>query len=152
MKLLSEAFADGQAIPQRHGCDGADLSPPLHWSDAPAATKGFALVCEDPDAPSGTWYHWGAYGLAPSTRSLAEGFSRKARVEFARQVLNDFGKLGYGGPCPPKGHGLHHYLFRLFAVDVASLSLAADARCPDLLAALRPHVLGEARLTGTYRR
>ena len=150
--LSSPAFVDGAQIPSRHTCEGEDLSPPLRWQGAPDGTESFALLCDDPDAPGGTWHHWAAYDLPSAQESLDEGFPADTLVGTVRQAVNDFGRSGYGGPCPPPGHGTHHYHFRLLALSVAQLDLGPKAGCRDVEAAARPHVLGEARLLGTYAR
>jgi Raf kinase inhibitor-like YbhB/YbcL family protein len=109
--LQSGAFAKGEPIPRRHGCEGQDLSPPLAWSGAPEGTRSLALVVDDPDAPGGTFTHWLGWGLDPAAERLGEG--EGAAVE----GRNDFGTSGYRGPCPPPGHGRHRYFFRLYALD-----------------------------------
>jgi Raf kinase inhibitor-like YbhB/YbcL family protein len=145
LSLTSEAFQNGQAIPTEYTCDGADQSPALSWGDPPPGTKSFALVIDDPDAPSGTFRHWGVYNIPASARSI--GGSRRIGTE----VANDFGKQGYGGPCPPKGHGPHHYHFKLFALDV-ELNLGADAKVEDVENAASNHAIAEGELIGTYER
>lgn len=150
--LASPAFADGARIPERHTCDGENLSPPLSWADAPAETKSFALICEDPDAPAGIWHHWALFDLPSEFQSLAEGYPTEAVVERARQARNDFRRFGYGGPCPPKGHGTHHYHFRLLALSAAVLDPGPSPDCEDVARTARPHVLAEAQITGTYDR
>lgn len=149
LQLTSSAFAAGAPIPVRHTCNGQDLSPPLGWSGVPAAAKSLALICEDPDAPGGTFYHWGLFDLPAELASLAEGTSTPKGAMAAR---NDFGSAGYRGPCPPKGHGIHHYHFRLFALSVPHLTVPSSAGCKELLAALRSHVLASADLVGTFGR
>lgn len=151
MKLISSAFLDGAAIPRRYTCEGENLSPPLAWRDAPSATKSFALVCNDPDAPAGTWHHWALYDMAPSKTSLGEGVSRREAAAF-RQGANDFGEPGYGGPCPPPGHGPHHYEFRLLALSVDRLGVSSGARCAEIEREARRHLLAEASLVGIYER
>ena len=146
LNLSSDAFANGQAIPTQYTCDGANQSPPLAWSEPPQGTKSFALVVDDPDAPSGTFRHWGAYDIPASARSLATGASA------GTQATNDFGKTGYGGPCPPRGHGPHHYRFRLLALDVERLDLPAIAKVAELESDAKKHLIGRAELTGTYER
>lgn len=146
ISLTSGAFANGQAIPAQFTCDGADRSPPLAWGEPPQKTKSFALVVDDPDAPGGTFRHWGAYDIPADARSIAAGQA------VGSQALNDFGKPGYGGPCPPKGHGPHHYRFKLLALDVASLGLQPDVKIGDLEREAEQHVVGRAQLTGTYER
>lgn len=140
--LTSEAFADGQPIPARFTCDGADQAPPLAWGEPPEGTRGFALVVDDPDAPGGTFRHWGAYDIPASARSLSGSF---------RQAVNDFGKVGYGGPCPPRGDGPHRYRFKLFALGTDRLDLS-NPKIAEVEGAAEKHVLGRAQLTGTYER
>lgn len=152
MQLTSGAFHDGENVPRRYTCDGENLSPPLAWSDAPAATQGFALLCDDPDAPSGTWRHWGVYNLAPDLTGLPEGAGRPGGGAGLKQAVNDFGHHAYGGPCPPRGHGAHHYHFRLLALSTKSLNLGAGANCRDVEREAGPHILAEAVLIGLYRR
>jgi hypothetical protein len=152
LNLSSSAFADGERIPTRHTCEGGDISPPLEWNGAPEGTRSYALVCSDPDAPVGTWYHWAVFDIAPETARLDEAFATDARVGTIRQALTDFRRTGYGGPCPPKGHGVHRYRFHLMAVDSASLSLPESPDCRDVERAAKEHLLAETTLTGTYSR
>lgn len=152
MKLISSAFANGGEIPRRQTCDGENLSPPLAWRDAPEATRSFALLCDDPDAPGGTWRHWAVYDLPSDTASLPEGAGNLGEKAGPKQAMNDFRRKGYGGPCPPHGHGTHHYHFRLLALSTDSLRLDASATCRDVERAANPHVLAEAILIGRYRR
>ncbi len=105
MKVESSAFREGEVIPVKYTCDGADLSPPLSWSDIPEGTKSFVIIADDPDAPIGTFTHWVIYDIPAKVRSLEEGVPKTERVGDAKQGLNDFGYVGYGGPCPPKGRG-----------------------------------------------
>jgi Raf kinase inhibitor-like YbhB/YbcL family protein len=144
LSLTSTAFQDGQAIPAQYTCDGADQPPPLAWDDPPAGTKSFALVVDDPDAPSGTFRHWAAFNIPGSARSLQAGAFDEA--------VNDFGKPGYGGPCPPKGHGPHHYRFKLIALDVDRLGRGAGAKVADVEKEAEKHAVGRAELTGLYER
>ncbi len=144
--LKSDAFADGGQLPTQFTCDGADQSPPLAWSEPPAGTKSFALVVDDPDAPSGTFRHWGAFDIPASARDLPAGASSMP------QARNDFGKPGYGGACPPKGHGPHHYRFKLFALDSDRLNLPPDATVAQVEAQAGKHAIGRTELTGTYER
>ena len=144
--LTSPAFAEGGSIPRQHTCDGQDASPPLSWSDAPAEATSLALVVDDPDA--GGFVHWVAFKMAASASgSLPAGYS--ASPDAAPQGRNGFGRIGYGGPCPPSGS--HRYVFRLLALD-AMLPLAGAPSERQVLAAADSHVLAEARLSGTYRR
>lgn len=149
MQLKSSAFGAGSTIPQRFTCDGEDLSPPLEWSGAPSAARSFALLCEDPDAPRGTWHHWAAYDIPADRASIAAG---EAGRQGLRQAVNDFGKVGYGGPCPPHGHGPHHYHFHLLALSVDHLTLQGSPGCRDVEREARRHVIAEAYLVGIYER
>lgn len=149
--LSSPAFQAGEPIPVKHTCDGPDLSPPLTWEGAPAATRSFGLICDDPDAPGGTWVHWVLYNLPADTAALAEGVPPLPTLpNGARQGYNDFKRLGYGGPCPPRGRA-HRYFFKLYALGVGP-DLPAGATKPDLVAAMEGHILAQAELMGTYRR
>src|SRR5215813_3422064 len=121
MQFRSSAFDDGAAIPRRFTCEGGDVSPPLSWGDPPAETRSFVVHCDDPDAPAGTWHHWAAYDISAQRTALAEDAGRREAGDLA-QAVNDFGRIGYGGPCPPRGHGPHHYHFRLLALSVDRLS------------------------------
>jgi Raf kinase inhibitor-like YbhB/YbcL family protein len=151
LTLRSTAFDAGTPIPQPYTCDGRDMSPPLRWDNVPQGAKGFALVCDDPDAPGGTWVHWVIYGIPGDTRQLPEAVSPDKRLSNGSvQGRNDFGKFGYGGPCPPRGKP-HRYFFRLYALD-ASLSLEPGLSKKALLAAIQGHVMAEAELHGTYGR
>lgn len=146
ISLTSDAFQNGQPIPAQFTCDGADQTPTLHWGEPPPGTKSFALVIDDPDAPSGTFRHWGVFDISASARSIGGG------QRIGTEVNNDFGKPGYGGPCPPKGHGPHHYHFKLFALDVGSLGLKANAHVSDVEREAEKHAVGRAELIGTYER
>ncbi|MHC4718698.1 MAG: YbhB/YbcL family Raf kinase inhibitor-like protein [Planctomycetota bacterium] len=153
MTLTSSAFADGQAIPAVYTGDGKDISPPLSWSNLPDGTKELALIVDDPDAPAGTWDHWIVYKIPADRDGLAEGAGGKGRKAAAPMVegKNSWGNVGYGGPAPPPGHGLHHYHFELYALD-AALDLPAGSAKARLEAAMKGHVLGRGELVGTYRR
>jgi hypothetical protein len=148
-RLESPAFAEGATIPRLHTCEGADLSPPLEWSGEPEGTKSFALIVDDPDAPAGVWNHWLLWDIPASARALPQGCKTGQTAETG---TNDFGRLGYGGPCPPKGHGPHRYFFKLIALDVPSLGLRRGARRAELDRTLAGHVLAEAQRMGTYER
>lgn len=143
--LTSPAFADGEPIPKRHTGEGKDTSPPLAWSGAPAETRSLALIVDDPDAPRGLFTHWLAWNLEPDAGGLREG--ERPRNE----GLNDFPKVGYGGPMPPRGHGRHRYVFRLHALD-ARLELPRGATRLELERALAGHVLATCELVRTYER
>src|SRR5712675_42953 len=131
LKVTSSAFESGQGIPVRFTSEGADSSPPLQWTGVPADAKSLALIVDDPDAPVGTWVHWVLYDLPASARKLAEGVAKQEQLPSgARQGRNDFGKIGYGGPCPPPGKP-HRYFFKLFALD-AKPNLKAGATKADV--------------------
>ena len=149
--LASSAFEGGERIPTRYTCDGEDISPPLSWKGVPEGTRSLALVVEDPDAPRGTFVHWVIYDIPPDTEGLPAGVPRERELASgARQGINDFGVIGYRGPCPPPGK-LHRYFFILLALDV-ELPLEPGATQAELETALKGHVLGEAKLMGTYGR
>jgi Raf kinase inhibitor-like YbhB/YbcL family protein len=149
--LTSPAFAAGAPIPKKYTCDGKDASPPLKWGGVPLGTRSLALICDDPDAPSGTWVHWVIYAIPPATVDLPEGVPARATLSSgARQGTNDFKRTGYGGPCPPPGTP-HHYVFRIYALDQAP-ALGPGATQADLLRAMQGHVLSQGQLMGTYRR
>jgi Raf kinase inhibitor-like YbhB/YbcL family protein len=144
--LTIAAFADGGLIPAKFTCEGANVSPELRWADAPANTRSFALIVDDPDAPVGT-FTWVLFDIPADRSSLAEGAST---VGMAGK--NDFGRAGYGGPCPPRGHGPHRYTFTLYALDIASLKLKAGAGRREIETALRGHILAQATYLGRYER
>jgi Raf kinase inhibitor-like YbhB/YbcL family protein len=147
----SVAFAEGQTIPTRYTGDGANVSPPLTWSGVPEGTQSLVLICEDPDAPRGTWSHWVLFALPADTRELAEGIPPQATLpNGAAQGTNDFGNPGYGGPAPPPGKP-HRYFFRLYALDTR-VTLRPGAKRQDVLTALEGHILGQGQLMGTYGR
>jgi len=147
-KLFSNAFPEGGWIPSLHSCQGADLSPSLEWSGGPPETLSYALIVEDPDAPSGVWCHWLLYDLGAKLQGLAQGYKPGT---LGVSGTNDFGKLGYGGPCPPKG-GPHRYFFKLHALDVHTLGLPAGVKRADLLKAVQGHVLAETQYMGRFER
>lgn len=143
--LASSAFRDGETIPRQFTCEGDDVPPPLDWSAPPAGTRSFALVMDDPDAPGGTFTHWLLFDI-PATATSLRGDGGAGRT-----LRNSFGRPGYGGPCPPKGHGPHRYVFALHALDVEALDVHGRGR-DALDRALGAHTLGVARLTGRYER
>jgi Raf kinase inhibitor-like YbhB/YbcL family protein len=147
--LSSPSFADGETIPAKHTCDGANQSPPLRWADSPAA-QSFVLIMDDPDAPGGTFTHWVLYDIPGTEHELPEGLSNVGAL--GTPGTNDFSKVGYGGPCPPRGHGAHRYFFTLSALDIATLQLPPEASRRDVEQAMRGHVIGQARLMGRYAR
>ncbi len=151
--LTTGAFPAGGSIPARYTCDGADVSPALAWSGAPAGTAAFALIADDPDAPAGTWVHWVLFNLPGAIAALPEGVAKTeqpADLGGALQGRNDFRRIGYGGPCPPPGKP-HRYYFKLYALG-AALPLKAGATKQDVERAMRGHVLAESSLVGTYAR
>jgi Raf kinase inhibitor-like YbhB/YbcL family protein len=148
-RLESPAFAEGGTIPRLHSCEGADLSPALEWSGEPEGTKSYVLIVDDPDAPVGTWNHWLLWDLPAAAHALPQGFKAG---QVGESGTNDFGRLGYGGPCPPQGHGPHRYYFKLYAVKDSSLGLRRGSKRAELDKALAGHVLGEARCMGRYER
>ncbi len=149
--LTSAAFADGEPIPAKYTCDGNDVSPPLQWTNAPANTRCFALIADDPDAPVGTWVHWVLYDLPADSSALPENVAKTQNITGnAKQGVNDFRRLGYGGPCPPPGKP-HRYFFKLYALDRV-LDLKPAVTKKDLLKAMEGHVLAEGQLMGTYQR
>jgi Raf kinase inhibitor-like YbhB/YbcL family protein len=152
LSLTSPAFQDGGTVPVKYTCDGADVSPPLEWSGAPAGTQMFALIADDPDAPAGTWVHWVLYNLPATTSQLPENVAKVESLDLggARQGRNDFRHPGYGGPCPPPGSA-HRYFFRLYALE-APLQLKSGVQKKDVEAAMQGHILGSAQLMGTYAR
>jgi Raf kinase inhibitor-like YbhB/YbcL family protein len=150
MDLKSRAFEEGGIIPKKHTCDGEDISPPLEWTSVGDGTKTLALICDDPDAPGGTWVHWVIFNIPGDTRDLAENIPPKKELpNGAKQGTNDFRKIGYGGPCPPGG--THRYYFKIYSLDT-DLNLEAGATKTQLLQAMKGHVLGEGQLMGKYRR
>lgn len=162
MKLTSTAFAHGSKIPMEYTADGQDRSPPLSWSGAPEGTKSFALICEDPDAPSprrpapNPWVHWVIYNIPANRTELPAGLPRDLdlpSVGGARQGKNSWpsGNIGYRGPAPPPGSGPHRYFFRLYALDT-TLQLPAGATKDQLLKALQGHIIDQAEWMGIYER
>lgn len=148
--LRSPAFAGDDRIPHRFARDGANLSPPLEWSDPPEGTRSYALIVEDPDAPRGMFRHWAVFDIPTDKRRLDEG--EGARGTELRQGANDFGNPGYDGPQPPEGHGTHHYHFRLAALDTDHLDVAPRERAEAVWAAAEPHILAESEIVGTFER
>lgn len=145
LSLTSGAFEHGERIPERHSGEGEDVSPPLSWDEVPEGTESLALIVDDPDAPSGTFVHWLAWGIDPQSRGLDEGESPPS------QGAGGFGDVGYRGPAPPPGHGPHRYIFRVYALD-ATPELAPGAGREELEAAIEGHVIESGELMGTYER
>lgn len=151
LHLTSVAFTEGKPIPSKYTCEGENASPPLKWNPVPEKTKSLALICDDPDAPGGTWVHWVLYNLPPTVTELSEKApTTEGLSSGGRQGINDFKRAGYGGPCPPRGNP-HRYFFKLYALDT-ELSLKSGAGKGDLVNAMKGHVLAESQLMGTYQR
>lgn len=153
MKLTSPAFVDGGLIPVQHTCDGEDVSPALAWSGVPAGTKSFALICDDPDAPGKPWVHWVAYCIPGETHSLPEGLPTLKTLRqhgSMEQGVNDFKRIGYGGPCPPPGKP-HRYYFKLFALNTPP-EVGPGATKAEVERAMAGKVVDQAQLMGTYQR
>ena len=156
ISITSTAFEAGKPIPKKYTGEGEDLSPPLAWSGIPKGTQEIALICDDPDAPMGTWVHWVLYKIPADATGLPEGLPREKTLKTpagAVQGVNSFSSdnLGYRGPMPPKGHGPHHYHFKLYALD-KPVTLAPGVDKKTLLAEIREHVLAQGELMGTYQR
>jgi Raf kinase inhibitor-like YbhB/YbcL family protein len=154
LKIASPAFQPGGSIPSTYTCEGQDVSPPLAWSGAPANTKAFALIVDDPDAPDPAkpqrvYVHWVVYNLPATTTGLPENASKKGLPKGAAQGKNDWGKAEYGGPCPPIGR--HRYFFKLYALDSELAGLAPPTKA-DLERAMKGHVLESGELVGTYQK
>ena len=150
-RMESAAFKEGAGIPVRFTCEGEDVSPALTWSGAPAGTRSFALIVEDPDAPGGVWTHWVVYNLHAQTKAMDENQPKQAQLpNGGLQGLSSFGRVGYGGPCPPPGPA-HRYFFRLYALDVV-LPLESGASKQKVIDAMKGHILGQALLMGRFKR
>jgi Raf kinase inhibitor-like YbhB/YbcL family protein len=152
VKLISQSFSNEAMIPRRFTCDGEDLSPHLEWTGAPAATRSFVLLCDDPDAPDGVWRHWAVYDIPGDQSTLPEGVGQEKVGSRLKQAVNDFQRIGYGGPCPPRGHGSHHYRFRLLALSIDRLPVAVKPTCRDVEREARKHLIAETILIGVYGR
>ena len=150
MELRSTVFTQGALIPPSYTCDGKDVSPPLEWSGVPEGTGSIALICDDPDAPAGTWVHWVFYDIPAETTALPEHIEHTNNPSVGgTQGINDFRKIGYGGPCPPSG--THRYFFTLYALDT-ELNLALGRTKKELVDTMKGHILAQAELMGKYKR
>jgi len=149
MKVISNAFKDGEMIPAKYTCDGEDVSPQISWQDAPTGTKSFVLICDDPDAPMGIWVHWVVFNIPVSVTEFAQGADPKKIG--ATEGINSWGtkKLGFGGPCPPSN--THRYYFTVYAVSKI-IDLDKKATKEDVLAAIKGHELAQGQLMGRYHR
>lgn len=151
MQIQSTAFGEGDTIPKKHTCEGEDVSPQLSWTGVPSEAKSLVMICDDPDAPVGTWVHWVLFGIAPDVAELPEGIpDGESALGGAMHGRNDFGNLGYGGPCPPPGPA-HRYYFKLYAIANEPV-LNPGATKAEVLAAIEGHVLAEGQLMGRYGR
>jgi Raf kinase inhibitor-like YbhB/YbcL family protein len=150
LTVTSSAFADSAMIPSKYTCDAENISPAISWSKGPDNTKTYALICDDPDAPSKVWVHWVLFNIPASITSISENQpTDKTILSSAINGNNDFGTLGYSGPCPPRG--IHHYCFKVYALD-CSVSLSAGATKDEVVSAMKDHILAEGQLTGRYQR
>lgn len=151
LSLSSTAFKEGDKIPVKYTCDGQDISPPLTWAEPAQKIQAFALIVDDPDAPVGVFTHWVLFNLPANARQLSEGIPTQERLENeALQGKNDFGRIGYGGPCPPRGSA-HRYRFALYALDKL-LDLKPGASKKQVLDAMKGHIIAQGQLIGTYQR
>lgn len=150
IKVSSSAFEESGMIPAKYTCDGVNVSPPLTWESVPQETRSIALISDDPDAPVGTWVHWVMFNLPGDTKELQENIpTTETLTNGAVQGTTDFGRVGYGGPCPPSG--THRYYFKIYALDT-KLNLTSSATKADLVSAMEGHILAEGRLMGKYKR
>ena len=151
LSLSSIAFQDGERIPVKYTCEGQDISPPLMWSEPPQGTQSLALIVDDPDAPGGVFTHWVLFNIQPDSRELPEAIPAQAQLPSgALQGKNDFGRIDYGGPCPPPGRP-HRYCFTLYALDRV-LGLKAGVSKKQVLDGMKGHILAQGKLTGNYQR
>lgn len=150
MNVFSESFKNKEIIPEKHACDGSDISPALSWDDVPEKTRSFALICDDPDALSEPWVHWIIFNIPEGLRMLPENIpAGEISQNTGIQGINSWGNIGYGGPCPPGD--IHRYFFRLYALDII-LPVIEDMNKKKLLSAMKGHILGEAEIMGRYTR
>lgn len=150
IELTSDVFSEGGVIPSEFTCDGEDISPPLSWNNLPEGTKSIAIIADDPDAPAGTWVHWVIYNIPADKQGLQQDFPTDEKLQDGTtQGKNDFGRTGYGGPCPPGG--THRYYFRIYALD-SSPELKPGLTKKELLENIKGHVIDEGELMGTYSR
>lgn len=148
-RILSSAFKNYESIPRTYTCDGQNISPPLNWNDPPEGTKSLVLINDDPDAPSGDWVHWIVYNIPPDTRKFNDNQSAEGLPENCLQGRNDFGRIGYGGPCPPSG--THRYSFKLYALDIV-LNVREGLTKNFLLEMINGHIIAATELVGKYSR
>ncbi len=152
LEVSSDSFADGQRLPIDFTCEGKNISPHIAWGGVPAGVKSFALICDDPDAPSKNFVHWVIYDMPADLFELAVGIPTAQILENgARQGVNGFGRIGYGGACPPRGHGVHRYFFTVYALD-RLLGLQPGVRRAELDAAMCGHIVAKGCIIGCYSR
>lgn len=150
IEIKSKGFEEGEMIPERYTCDGLNVSPPLEWYSIPDGTKSLALICDDPDAPMGVWVHWVLFNIPANINGLPEKIPSQKRLDNgAKQGITDFGRIGYGGPCPPGG--THRYYFKLYALDT-TINLEAGISKKELLKAMEGHIVAKGQLMGKYSR
>ncbi len=150
IKISSPEFSNNTYIPRKYTCDGLDLSPPLNWSTVPSGTKSLAILVYDPDAPHGIFYHWLIYNIRPSLNGLPAGVPNEIVTHYGKQGINSFGRIGYGGPCPPNGE-VHHYIFLILAINYPQ-ELESGLAPQEFLNAVRGHIIGYGLLVGLYGR
>ncbi|MGC9771806.1 YbhB/YbcL family Raf kinase inhibitor-like protein [Fervidobacterium islandicum] len=152
--IVTSVFKNGDFIPNKYACEGQDINPELAISNIPDGAKTIAIICDDPDAPIGIFVHWVLwnYPVTDSTMKIPEGLQKVEKLpNGAMQGYNDFGRIGYNGPCPPKGHGVHHYHFKVYAVNTF-LELKGKVTKKDLEKALNGKIIAQAELIGLYER
>ncbi|QKQ99606.1 YbhB/YbcL family Raf kinase inhibitor-like protein [Metallosphaera tengchongensis] len=148
--LVTSAFKDQEVIPAQYTCEGKDVSPPLKWERVPSAIT-YAIIVEDPDAPGGTFIHWVMYNI--KMNEIPEGVEKKDKTSYGYQGVNDFNRVGYNGPCPPKGHGFHRYYFNVYALNTElSIKSGKKVTADDLRDMMEGHVIAVGRLMGKYKR
>ena len=152
MELKSKAFDHQSRIPAKYTCEGENVSPPLFWSDQPAETKSFAVICEDPDAPGGTFHHWGIYDIPDDETNLLEDLPPRTEDDGIKQAENDFNNIGWDGPCPPRGDQAHSYHFKVWALKIGELDFEHTPTVEELKKIARPHLAAEAELVGHFKR
>lgn len=153
MLTVTSVFKHGEFIPKKYTCEGEDINPELIVSNIPQNAKTLAVICDDPDAPIGTFVHWVAWNIPVNSQTvkIQEGIKKVENFQGIMQGYNDFGKVGYNGPCPPKGHGIHHYHFKVYALDVV-LDLKGKVKKVDLEKAMKSHIIAQGEIIGLYER
>ncbi|RMD45353.1 MAG: YbhB/YbcL family Raf kinase inhibitor-like protein [Aquificota bacterium] len=149
--VKSSDFKNGGYIPVKYTCDGTDISPEISWSNFPENTKSFVIIMDDPDAPVGTFTHWIVYDIPANINKFSENFPKVADINGIKQGINDFRKVGYGGPCPPRGKP-HRYFIKIYALDVSNLNIPAMSSRKTVEEAMKGHIIDEGYLMGLYGR